>query len=439
MEPNEHARMATPPADGGPSVAEIEAWADALREVVDALGCHFARAEARLRVAQYLRGLLSPVERKNSWQLAEATGDASPYGVQHLLGRARWDADAVRDDVRAYVTEHLGDAEGIAVLDETGFLKKGTRSVGVQRQYSGTAGRIENCQIGVFLVYASPKGRTFLDRELYLPTVWAEDADRRKHAGVPTDVTFATKPQLGQRMLQRAFDAGVPIRWVTGDEVYGGDRRLRVWLEQREQPFVLMVKSTESLWSDGEGGVRQRPAAEIAAAVAPEAWQRLSCGAGAKGPRLYDWTRVKLARLESPDWEHWLLVRRSLRDPTDLAYSVVFAPTGTSLETLVRVAGTRWTVEESLETAKGEVGLDHYEVRKWEGWYRHITLSLVAHAYLTVTRAGATGWEDASDSTTSEPQKRGTLLLRTRPPSSAQLPVLGGMAAYKAKQRALWG
>ena len=372
-----------------PDVEEIERWAQGLQGLVARIGRHFARTEARGRVLAYLKGLLSPVERKNAWQLAEGVGDDTPYGFQHLLGRADWDADAVRDDLQAYVVEHLGEPDGVLVVDETGFIKKGTKSVGVAKQYSGTAGRVENCQIGVFLAYASSRGRTFLDRELYLPREWANDTERRREAGVPDEVEFATKPQLARRMMERALDAGVPAAWVTGDTVYGGDRRLRMWLEGRNQPFVLAVKSNEPLWSDGEGGVRQRPAATIAASIRDEDWQRLSAGAGSKGPRLYDWARAELFRLPDPGWNHWLLVRRSINDPKDLAYYVCFGPATTALEDLVGVAGTRWAIEESIETAKGEVGLDEYEVRKWDGWYRHITLSLLAHAYLTITRATA--------------------------------------------------
>jgi SRSO17 transposase len=402
------------PGEGELRVEEIERWADGLQRLVARIGSHFARIEARERALAYLKGLLSPVERKNAWQLAEGVGDDTPYGFQHLLGRADWDANAVRDDLRAYVVEHLGEPDGILVVDETGFLKKGSKSVGVAKQYCGTAGKVETCQIGVFLAYASPRGRTFLDRELYLPREWTSDTERRQEAGVPEDVALTTKPQLAKRMLERALDAGVPAAWVTGDTVYGGDRWLRMWLEGRNQPFVLAVKSNEPLWSDGAGGVRQRPAAKFAASIRDEDWQRLSAGDGSKGPRLYDWARAQLFRLPDPGRNHWLLVRRSISDPKDLAYYVCFGPADTSLAELVRVAGTRWAIEECIETAKGEVGLDEYEVRKWEGWYRHVTLSLLAHAYLTVTRATAEGTQLA---------KRGTI----QP---------GSMAAYRERQQA---
>ena len=368
-------------------VGAVATWAEDLEAVHARMAPRFARAEPRRRALAYLRGLLSPVERKNGWQLAEQAGEATPDGMQHLLARADWDADQVRDDLRAYVVEHLGDARAVLVIDETGFLKKGTKSVGVQRQYSGTAGRIENCQIGVFLAYTSPQGRTFLDRELYVPKEWAADRERRREAAVPETVEFRTKPQLARVMLERALDAGVPAAWVTGDEIYGGDRRLRLWLEERAVPHVLAVKSTEPLWT--RTGSRQVAAKVLAAAIPDSQWERLSAGEGAKGPRVYDWARVPIRALPEPGWDYWLLVRRALADPTDLAYYVCFCPAGTPLAELVRAAGTRWAIEESFETAKGEVGLDHYEVRRWPGWYRHITLALLAHAYLTVTRAAA--------------------------------------------------
>jgi SRSO17 transposase len=349
----------------------------------------FSRSEVRHWVRSYLAGLLAPVPRRNAWQLAGHLGEMTPDGVQRLLNAARWNADQVRDDLRTYVVEHLGDPSAVLVVDETGFLKKGDKSVGVQRQYSGTAGRIENCQIGVFLAYASPKGRTFLDRELYLPKEWCQDPERRRRAGVPEEVAFATKPQLARWMLSRARDAGVPAAWVTGDSIYGGDRRLRIWLEEQEQPFVLEVACNEPLWAATERGPGQVRADQLAAQASPERWERLSAGAGAKGPRLYDWMRVPLFRLNWPGFEHWLLVRRSIPKPEERAYYVVFAPEGTPLAQLVRVAGSRWAIEECLESAKGEVGLDQYEVRQWDAWYRYITLSLLAHAYLTVLRARA--------------------------------------------------
>ena len=367
----------------------VRAWATELDRVHGRLGPRFGRREPRQRVRAYLAGLLSPIARKNGWQLAEQAGEPRPTGMQRVLSGARWDADMVRDDLRAYVVEHLGDPQAVLVVDETGFLKKGTKSVGVQRQYSGTAGRIENCQIGVFLAYASRHGRAFLDRELYLPQAWIGDQARRAEAGIPATVAFHTKPELAQQMLARALAAGVPAAWVTGDAVYGGARRLRVWLEAEHQPFVLAIKRTEPLWVLTDQGPCERPAAQLAAAVSAAQWTRLSAGDGAKGPRWYDWTRIAIRPLHEPGWTHWLLLRRSLTDPADVAYYVCFTATGTSLAELVRVAGLRWVIECCFEEAKGEVGLDQYEVRKWDGWSRHITLALFAHAMLVVIRARA--------------------------------------------------
>lgn len=369
------------------AIAEVAAWARGLGAMHARIAPRFARPEPRRRALQYLKGLLGPVERKNGWQLAEQAGEATPDGMQRLLATANWDADQVREDLRAYVVEHLGDPQAVLVVDETGFLKKGTKSAGVQRQYSGTAGRIENCQIGVFLAYASAHGRTFLDRELYLPKEWVTDVGRREEAAVPPTVEFRTKPQLAQAMVERTLAGGVPAAWVTGDEVYGSDRRLRQWLEDRELPHVLAVKSTEPLWT--RTTCRQVAAKTLAAALPETAWQRLSAGAGAKGPRIYDWAQVPIRALPEPGWDYWLLVRRSVTDATDVAYYVCYCRAATPLEQLVQVAGTRWAIEESFESAKGEVGLDQYEVRRWPGWYRHMTLALLAHAFLTVTRAQA--------------------------------------------------
>lgn len=372
--------------------AEIRGWALGLSALHQRISKHFVRAEPRQQAYNYLRALISPIERKNGWQIAEHLGASTPDGVQRLLATAHWDADQVRDDLQSYGVEHLGDPEAVLVIDETGFLKKGTKSVGVKRQYSGTAGRIENCQIGVFLAYASPRGRTFLDRELYLPEEWAADAERRNEAGVPEEVAFATKPQIARRMLERAFTAGVPAAWVTADSVYGGDFTLRKEVTQRNQRYVVAVSSTQFLWVSENGVPRQRPIRDVVARVAPEAWVQLSAGDGAKGPRVYDWTWGFIRESAFQEgWLEWWVARRSLSDPTEIAYYLACAPAETTLQTVVQVAGTRWAVEESLETAKGEVGLDQYEVRKWTGWYRHITLALLAHAFLTVTRAQAVG------------------------------------------------
>jgi SRSO17 transposase len=368
-------------------IEEVQAWAAGLEALHAQIGGRFARAEPRRRVLAYLRGLLGNVGRKNGWQLAEHAGERTPDGMQRLLATADWDPDLVRDDLRGYVVEHLGDPGAVLVVDETGFLKKGTTSVGVQRQYSGTAGKVDNCQLGVFLAYASAKGRAFIDRELYLPKAWTENRARCRAARVPEQVGFQTKPQLARVMLERALEAGVPASWVTADEVYGQDPALRGWLEGRGMAYVLAIKSSELL-AVGDGPAKVS-AAQLAAAVPAEHWVGASAGHGAKGRRLYDWTRIQLTPLAASGWQRWLLVRRSRRDG-ELAYYVCFAPASTSLVGLVRVAGSRWAIEDGFQQAKNEVGLDHYEVRRWPGWYRHITLALLAHAFLVVTRTRAT-------------------------------------------------
>ena len=374
----------------------VEGWARDLERLGEWISARFTRAEPRARALAYLKGLMSDIPRKNGWQLAEFAGETTPDGMQRLLSTADWDVNGVRDDLCRYVIETLGTPAGVLVVDESGFLKKGTYSVGVKRQYSGTAGRIENCQIGVFLGYAGENGYALIDRELYLPQEWRADAARRATAKVPEEIEFATKAELARRMLARAFAAGVPCAWVTGDSIYGGDRRLRLWLEEHSHWFVLGIAKNEALW----GGFQQQRADVWASTIPDDAWYRLSCGDGAKGPRLYDWALLYLPRWgQSSDIEHGLLVRRSL-DDGELAYYVIFAPAGTSLPTLVMVAGQRWTIEECFELGKSEVGLDEYEVRHWPGWYRHITLSMLALAFLTVTRSRAVQAENE--------KKRGT-------------------------------
>lgn len=369
-------------------MSQLHDWARELEVVHERLGKLFKRSEPRQRSLAYLKGLLSAVERKNGWQLAEWMGETTPDGVQHLLERAQWDADAARDILRDYVVEQVGDRDGVMIVDETGFIKKGIHSAGVQRQYSGTAGRIENSQIGVFLCYAGAGGSAFIDRELYIPRQWMNDRSRCEAAGMAQEVEFATKPQLARKMIERALDAGVPCGWIAGDEVYGGDRRLRVWLESREQAFVLAVARNEPLWWQGPQYVE---AEEIAQTVPARAWRRLSAGAGAKGERLYDWALVPLWRLQLTQQErrfgHYLLVRRSLDERQELAYYVVHARRSQArLKHLVQIAGRRWEIEIGFEATKGECGLDQYEVRRWQGWYRHITLALLAHAVLVALR-----------------------------------------------------
>jgi SRSO17 transposase len=366
--------------------ADILAWREELGALEARLGELFVRAEPRRQAGLYLEGLLSAVKRKNGWQLAEQIGDARPWRTQRVLSHVLWDQDAARDLCRDYVFEYLETPDGVLIVDETGFLKKGGHSAGVARQYSGTAGRIENAQIGVFLAYASSKGYALIDRELYLPEEWCADAGKRAAAAIPEEVVFATKPALAGRMIGRALDAGLPCAWVVGDEIYGSDRRLRLELERREQPFVLAIRSNEKLWAVLGERLGQRAASHLAAALPTRAWRRLSAGAGSKGERLYDWARVRLTRLQQPPWDHWLLVRRSRKDPKDIAYYVVFGPDRTSLATLAQVAGRRWAIEECFEVAKQEVGLADYESRSWHGWYRHITFAMLALAFLASMR-----------------------------------------------------
>lgn len=362
----------------------IRGWKGELMRAHQGMGDLFARSEVRERSLAYLEGLLSGCERKNGWQVAECVGDASPYGMQYLLGRARWDADALQARLSEYVQDKLGSPDAVLILDETGFLKKGTHSAGVQRQYSGTAGRIENSRIGVFLGYAGERGYALLDRELYLPQSWAEDGARRQAAGIPDQIEFQTKPMLGRQMLERAFQSGVSCGWVAGDEVYGRDSKLRRWLEERGQPYVLAVAADQRLWRQD---MRQHRIDEIANQLPKRAWKRLSAGPGAKGERLYDWALMPWAEREG--WEHALLVRRSLEAEPEYAFYFTYArKKQNTLKPLVAVAGRRWAIESAFQMAKGECGLDHYEVRHWQGWYRHITLAMLALAVLAGLRVG---------------------------------------------------
>ena len=356
----------------------------------------FTRSEPRERVRDYVAGLVAGLERKNGWTLAERAGEASPDGMQRLLRRADWDVDGVRDDVRDYVIEHLGDPQGVLIGEETGFIKKGIRSAGVQRQYSGTAGRTENCQIGTFLAYASVHGHALIDRELYLPESWTEDRDRCRAAGIDDEVGFATKPRQLMAMLARAFDAGVPFAWITADEAYGQAHYLRDWLGERDAAYVLATQCNDTvLTQDGD----QARVDELIAVLPARAWRRLSVGAGARGPREYDWARVPIGSGWRAGRGHWLLARRSVSDPSEIAYYICFGPRRSTLVDLAWVAGSRWHVEECFQQAKNEAGLDHYQVRAYRAWYAHITLSMLALAWLAATRALAVKGELASPTT----------------------------------------
>ncbi|MEU6512393.1 IS701 family transposase [Streptomyces sp. NPDC046942] len=343
----------------------------------------FGRVEPRATARAYLLGLLSSVERKNCWQLAEQVGHARPGPMQRLLRYARWDADAVRDDVRTCAVECLGTDGGVLIVDETGFVKKGRASAGVQRQYSGTAGRIENSQIGVFLAYATQRGRALIDRRLYLPEhSWGSDPERRRAAGIPETVQFATKPRLAGGMIAAALDAGLTASWVTGDEAYGQDPHLRASLEETGIGYVLAVAcSTRVRINQGRALVG---ADTLVGRLPTAALQRHSAGNGAKGLRYYDWAWVHIG---TGDHRH-LLIRRN-RTTGELAFYLCWSPTHVPLSELVRFAGVRWSVEECFQAAKSQVGLDHYQVRHWTSWHRHITLAMLALAFLTALAADA--------------------------------------------------
>ena len=375
-------------------MVDLAGWVASLDVVVELISGRFARSEPRQRVGSYLRGLLAGLERKNGWTLAERAGAVSPDGMQRLLRTADWDVEGVRDDLRGYVLEHLGDqASGVFVIDETGFVKKGVRSAGVQRQYTGTTGKIDNCQLGVFLAYASNRGRALIDRELYLPTSWTEDPDRCARAGIPAEAGFATKPQLGVAMLSRVWRAGMLTGWVTADEAYGQNPTFRAWLADHEVPFVLATRNDDMLTSPDGHRRQAKVMATLAGTAETGGWERRSIGPGAHGERIYDWTAVVLDPTGLPDgWSHWLLVRRQIepapgKRKRELAFYRCAGPASTPARELIRVAGARWAIEECFQTAKNEAGLDHYQVRSWRAWHAHITLAMLAAAYLAATRA----------------------------------------------------
>lgn len=368
-----------------PTIEQVRRWGSEIIAVSERISDRFARREQRQHAWRYLQGLMSRIERKNGWQLAEQLGDSTPVNLQHFIARAEWDADAVRDDLRNYVAEHLGDPEAILIVDETGFLKKGRKSVGVKRQYSGTAGRIENCQIGVFLAYRSPHGHALIDRALYLPQEWAQDAARRSEAKVPESITFATKPALAREMVARTLAANIPAAWLTADEVYGSDYNFRRFCEENKLSYVVAISSATHLAI----GFKRQAVRKHLAEIPSDAWHRLSCGAGAKGQREYDWAYINWPHHEQRTHTRGLLVRRSLDESKEHAFFFTYAPRGTSLIKIVQVAGSRWAIEECFEQAKQQTGLDEYEVRSWTGWHRHITMSMLAHAALVIVRARA--------------------------------------------------
>jgi SRSO17 transposase len=367
------------------TIAEVVRWTQELARMHACIAPHFARPEPRWRALAYLQGLLSSIERKTSWQLAEHAKEVRPYGMQRLLVGSVWDADLVRDDLRQYVVEHLGTSEAILVIDETSFPKRGDKSAGVQVQYCGTTGQVENCQVGVFLSYVSEGFHTLIDRALYLPLSWTSDRQRCQDADIPETVRFQTKCELALQMLERAQAAQIPFAWVVADSMYGGNLDLRTWLEQHHLPYVLAVACDEPVgirMADGQRRqVEVRQVQELL--LTEQDWQRLSMSEGTKGPRLFDWAAVPILHQWEEDECHWLLVRRSLTNPHDLAYFFVFAEPATMLLEMVQAIGARWHIEEDFETAK-DLGLDHYQVRSFIGWLRHITLVMLAHALLTV-------------------------------------------------------
>lgn len=370
--------------DGVVGSSAIGKCSKTLGELHRRIGHRFARSEARERAKRYLVGLLGRVERKNGWQLAEAIGESDPQGVQRLLNSATWDADEVRDDLSEYVVEHLAhEASGVLIVDETGFLKKGEKSVGVARQYTGTAGDTVNCQVGVFLAYSSEKGAAFLDRALYLPRAWTGDPLRRAEAGVPEELIFRNKIELAEEMLERAFKAGVPARWVLADSFYGRSHAFRAWLEERGRPYAVMVPKTNAVPLGG----RKKKIERYVERLGEGAFSEVRPAQDSGGRRPWEWACVDLAADPKRGMRRWLLVRRSTDDPEEQGFYQAYGPEGTSVEELVKVCQERWAVEECFAEAKGEVGLDHYEVRKWEAWHRHITLCLLAHAFLAVVRS----------------------------------------------------
>jgi SRSO17 transposase len=364
--------------------SDVCRWAHALTRLHARIAPRFARPEPRRRALAYLQGILSSIERKNGWQLAEHAREATPYGMQRLLSQAVWDAHLVRDDLRAYALEQLGTQDAILAIDETSFPKAGTHAAGVGKQYCGTTGQVENCQVGVFLSYITARGHTLIDRELYLLAEWAQDHELRQQAGIPSTVRFQTKPDLARSMLQRVWDAQLPIAWVVGDSVYGENVDLRTWLETHGYAYVLEVHCNEPVGIVAPDGRRKLVhVADVPALLLSEqSWQRLAMSEGTKGPRLFDWASVPILQHWQQDGQHWLLLRRSVTDAHDLSYYLVFGPATTTLQQMVHASGGRWHIEEDFENAK-DMGLDHYEVRSWIGWYRHITLVMLAHAFLT--------------------------------------------------------
>jgi SRSO17 transposase len=380
----------------GASVEEtLELWASSLRDVKRRINPLFTQERVAASAGSFIDGLLSGEQRKTGWLRAEAVGDPGPWRQQAILGRGRWSADDLRDIVRDYVLETLADDEGVLVIDETGFLKQGKASCGVGRQYTGSAGKVTNCQIGVFAAYVSRHGHALIDRALYLPKAWTDDAKRLRATHVPVETKFATKPQIAVAMIERALATNVPFAWVAADAVYGVGNVEQV-LRRANKGYVLGVKSDHVFRSWGKPELVSGTAATIAETRPVKAWHRLSAGAGTKGPRLYDWTYLELADLDAGDfggdpigiWTRGMLIRRTIADG-DMAFFTTWCPAGTTLQKLVTIEGRRWAIEDSFETTKNELGLDHNETRSWHGWHRHVSLVMLAFAMVTRIRHSA--------------------------------------------------
>ena len=378
---------------GGASVEDtLTLWASSLRDVKQRIRRLFTQQRVATSAWQFLDGLLGNEPRKTGWMRAEAAGDPGPWRQQAILGRGQWDAAALRDIVREYALETLADEDAVLVIDETGFLKQGKASCGVARQYTGSAGKMTNCQIGVFTAYVSRHGHAFIDRALYLPKEWTDDRARLKAAHVPNDVGFATKPKIARRMIARAIAAKVPFSFVAADSVYGTGE-VETLLRKAGKGYVLGVASNHVFRSWGKQQAVAGFASTIAQSLPKKAWRRLSSGEGTKGPRWHDWAYLELADLEASaykddlagEWTRGLLIRRNIADGS-LAFFSTWCPKGTPMQKLVSVEGHRWAIEDSFETAKNELGLDHNETRSWHGWHRHASLVMLAFAMMAAIR-----------------------------------------------------
>ncbi|WP_306315010.1 IS701 family transposase [Streptomyces hydrogenans] len=368
----------------GGELCDARSWAGELRALHERFVHRFARSEPRASALAYMRGLIAPLERKNGWTLAEEAGHAGPDRIHRLLNRIDWDADEVLDDVREYVVQNLGDLDAVLIVDDTGFLKKGMRSAGVQRQYSGTAGRTENCQVGVFLAYATGRGRTLIDRRLYLLASWTDDRERCRRAGIGDEVAFETKVAMARAMVRRAIEEKIPFGWVTADAGYGYSKSWRTELERADVFHVMATTRHDTVVSRW---AMDHPVHDLFHDLPRQKWKRRSCGNGSHGPRVFDWARVEVRPWHREDRRHWVIARRSVRRPEEISYYIAYCPVGTTLDQLIHVAGARWAVEECFQAAKQECGLDDYQVRRYPGWHRHMTLAMAAHACLTVLRA----------------------------------------------------